>query len=147
MGREIRRVPKDWVHPKQNPTDYYQPLHDQSYKDAANEWLSGCIAWSNNTHPDLVTDPSLKEDFPFWWEYDDSPPDKCYYRPEWASEPTAYQVYETVTEGTPISPVLETIEQVKEWLVQEGYSEDTASRFIEDGYLPSLSGSRVFEED
>ena len=43
MGREIRRVPKGWEHPRDEGGKYI-PMFDQSYDDAAKEWLEGLMA-------------------------------------------------------------------------------------------------------
>ncbi len=41
--------------------------------------------------------------------------------PDWdESEKTHYQMYEIVTEGTPISPPMETLESLAQWLVENG---------------------------
>lgn len=37
MGRELRRVPQNWEHPKEN--DKYVPIHNEFYGDAFSEWL------------------------------------------------------------------------------------------------------------
>jgi len=68
MGREVRRVPKDWEHPVEG--GQYKPLY-------AGE----------------MPDP----------HYTDS---------------TYYQMYETTSEGTPISPVMDRPENLASWLVE-----------------------------
>ena len=61
---------------------------------------------------------------------------------EW--EPTeppvgdGYQLWETVSEGSPISPVFPTEEKFVEYLVREdGYSEGAAKSFVKTGWVPS----------
>jgi len=49
-----------------------------------------------------------------------------------------WQVWETVSEGSPISPVFETSDALVTWLVSEGYSHAAASRFVEGGWAPSM---------
>lgn len=138
MGREIRRVSKGWEHPR-DEHGHYKPLYDDDYEAQAQEWLKNCAEWEAGTHPDLVEDPELKQRIAHFWEWDGSPPDPEYYRPAWKPEEmTHYQMYENVSEGTPVSPVFETLEELKQWLIREGYSEKAASAFCESGYAPSL---------
>jgi hypothetical protein len=42
MGREIRRVPSDWVHPKGCKYDAsrHKPLHNKTYKMACEEYIN-----------------------------------------------------------------------------------------------------------
>jgi hypothetical protein len=53
-------------------------------------------------------------------------------------ERPAYQVYEDVTEGTPISPVLAGEAELKSWLGQQGYSARAIENFVRLGSAPSL---------
>lgn len=65
-------------------------------------------------------------------------------------EATHFQVYETVSEGTPVSPVLASLEEVKQWCIEQGYSEAAAQFFIENGSaftFVSVDGSRELMED
>jgi hypothetical protein len=48
-----------------------------------------------------------------------------------------YQVYETVTEGTPVSPVFANREELLRWLISQGHSETAANDFIDDGWAPT----------
>jgi len=60
-----------------------------------------------------------------------------------------YQLWETVTEGSPISPVLATADAMISWLVKEGYSFEAASQFVnEDGWAPSMviTGGKVYND-
>lgn len=130
MGREIRRVPEGWEHPtKQNGGD--QPMFDESYKEAAEEWLNNCNQWSRGEHEDQPA--SCK----YYWEWAGTPPDEDYYREEFKTEPTHYQVYETVSEGTPTSPVFKDLIDLQAWLIKEGHSESAAENFTKSGYVPS----------
>jgi hypothetical protein len=49
-----------------------------------------------------------------------------------------YQVWETVSEGSPISPVFETSEACVTWLISEGYSRSAAEAFVKQGWVPSM---------
>ncbi len=100
MGREIRRVPPDWEHPKNVGVVFrpgvgysmeviFRPLFDEPFEDA-------------------VTRSRIEND---------NPRDPDHYRPAWTdAEATAYQLYETTSEGTPMSPVRATREEMIEWL-------------------------------
>lgn len=44
MGRQVRKVPANWEHPKKEDGSF-QPMYDQSYKEAAEEWVEGFIKW------------------------------------------------------------------------------------------------------
>lgn len=49
-----------------------------------------------------------------------------------------WQVWETVSEGSPISPVFATDEELVNWLISEGYSEGAAEQFAKSGWVPSM---------
>lgn len=51
---------------------------------------------------------------------------------------TAYQVYENVSEGTPVSPDFPTLEALNAWLTKQGLSPEQAQAFVEDGHAPSF---------
>jgi hypothetical protein len=121
MGREIRRVPPDWKHPTRNNGSGLQPLFDKAYEPAAKEWAEACALWERGEHPDQLLYPDQSVSCKHWWEWDGNPPDKEYCRPDWPAETiTAYQVYETVSEGTPVSPVFATEEEMITWLAEVG---------------------------
>ena len=119
MGREIRRVPPGWNHPRKE-NGRYQPMYDRSFSEEAKQWVADCIAWNDGTHPDCE---KHKANFPFWWQWHGNPPDGEYYRPEWTNEErTHYQMYQCTSEGTPISPVFATPEEVARWCADNGAS-------------------------
>jgi hypothetical protein len=123
MGREIRRVPPTWEHPK-NYQGHYQPLYDRPWRDAMQEWFS-----------------DYGDEWQTWTDKEDieGPPDPEYYRPVWSEEPTAYQMYETVSEGTPVSPVFLTVDKLRTWLLEQGYSEKATDQFIKLGFAFSFA--------
>jgi len=51
---------------------------------------------------------------------------------------TAFQIYENVSEGTPVSPVFDTAEALAQWLGQEGWQEEDIDSLLEGGHAPSL---------
>lgn len=153
MGREIRRVPKDWEHPRDEDGDFI-PLFDETYKSVADKWVADCILWSQGKHEGQQNDKDW--DGCYFWEYEVDPPDPGSYRPEYKSEPTHYQVYETVSEGTPVSPAFPTEEDLIEYLYLHGDdwaksrgqrppSREAATQFVKSGYAPSMtvSGGKI----
>jgi hypothetical protein len=106
MGREIRKVPENWEHPKVSEKKY-QPMFDVFYGDALKEWLENHNKWEDGSHDDLLRDPELKEDYPFYAMYGGNAPDVDYYQTVKYKEEelTHIQLYENTSEGTPISPV------------------------------------------
>jgi hypothetical protein len=113
MGREVRKVPADWQHPK-NERGHYQPLFDGSaYERRKKEWL------------DTLAEKGLQETL----EYHGNPPNTDDYMPVWTEEEkTHLMMYEDTTEGTPISPAFKTPEELARWL-----ADSNASAFGSDG--------------
>ena len=142
MGREIRKVPADWHHPTDDRRQGYQPLHDQSFAEAAAEWKAEFAKWEAGERPAYCTGESRDVEF---WEYWGAPPERDYYRPDWPeASRTHFQIYETVSEGTPISPPCATIEELAQWYADNGdpvYGHVTyehALAFVTRGSAPSL---------
>lgn len=138
MGREIRRVPENWEHPKRKRFDFrtgqevesYRPMHDQDYESALSEWLKEYKLWKAGQHPSQTKYPDFANQA--YWEYAGGPSDPEYYRPAWSpKEMTHYQIYETVSEGTPVSPIFKDKADLVQWLIDQGYSEQAASGFAE----------------
>lgn len=150
MGREVRRVPATWEHPK----DYrgeHKPLYEGDFLALSREWMDNAIAWENGTHPDAAEN---KAEHPFFWQWDGGPPDAEDYMPNWPeSERTHWQMYENVSEGTPISPVMESPEALARWLADNNASAsgsmaanyDAWLRVCHGGYAPSMviTGGRM----
>lgn len=145
MSREIRRVPPDWEHPRYTADTVfghhkigdYLRLHNARYVDRAREYLKNYDLWIAGQHPDQAgADPT---DLHALHEEVGYPPDPNYYREdEWTdAEATAYQIYETVSEGTPVSPVFPTQADMRAWLLTQGYTERAADGFIQLGWVPS----------
>ena len=154
MGREIRRVPPNWEHPRytkdnaryQNWVGNYIGMHDDDYDSAAQEWLEQFDLWRAGKHPSQHGE--YASDSKYYWEYD-TPPDPESYRPAFTEEPTWYQVYETVSEGTPVTPPFATQDELIDYLVNVGemagtqynrkHSREAATKFVKDtGYVPSM---------
>lgn len=152
MGREIRRVPPNWQHPKTKRPNYqigrmeecYQPLHDDDVETAFKTWLEGWAKWPQ----DEECDPA--NPYRSFCEWNGEPPDPEYYRPAWKDEEaTWYQVYETVSEGTPVTPPFATKEELVDYLVASGdfwdqkrgdggWKRENAEKFVEAGSACSM---------
>ena len=111
MGREIRMVPPNWEHPKGDNSGY-QSLYDEDYPSAVKEWKEGYALWEAGTHPD-------QEDYEYW-DWMGMPPDEVMYRPAFIEDATWFQIYETVSEGTPVSPPFKTKPELVDYLVEHG---------------------------
>lgn len=136
MGREIRRVQAGWEHPK-DERGRYRPLYDCAYATEAQEWLDNANAWARGEHEDQKK--GYGKTCRFYWEYAGTPPNEDYYRPAWTDEErTHVQMYETVSEGTPVSPVFASREALADWLVTQGHSRDAADAFAKGGWAPSF---------
>lgn len=104
MGREVRKVRKDWQHPKDERGNY-KPLLD-GYAADLEKFMR------------LSQDKGLQEDVEYM-----GCPDKENYMPDWSEEETTHlMMYETTSEGTPISPAFETAEELARWLTDNGAS-------------------------
>jgi len=108
MGREVRRVPANWQHPKDEMTGRYKPLFDGfRYADAAKEFM------------DKVNAEGLQAAI----DWCGQAPDQNDYMPNWTErEMTHYMMYEDTSEGTPISPAFSTPEELARWLTDTGAS-------------------------
>lgn len=169
MSTELRRVPKDWQHPSDHrdadryesklayvPPPFYRwrPLLDKDWATAEREWWRDRIAHAVKRAlyylPSLFgwLEPPSEVCWP--WTLEDHPrPRYLDYRPRWQKrERTHYQLYEDVSEGTPISPVCATVDELVEWCAAQtkevwvgtqGMTRAEWQRFFERGGY-SMSG-------
>lgn len=150
MGREIRRVPPDWQHPT-NSRGHERPLHDRTFDEAIQQYRKDKAEWDapgNETRREY--EAKIGKACPFE-DWGGDPPNPDYYRPAWPEgSDTAWQIYETVSEGTPISPVFTTREALIEYLTTDGggmgiggvpmrLSRQAAERFVEAAWSPSMT--------
>ena len=126
MSREVRRVPANWEHPK-NENGHHIPMHEHF----------------------PYNEEEIAEGLRDGWLDNDPPNYGCDVMPQWSgSERTHYQMYESVTEGTPISPVMETPEALAHWLADNEASDGPYATATYDQWLAmikvgSLAGSFV----
>lgn len=151
MGREVRRVPADWQHPKEKKPDWrngrmvecYKPLFPgERYQSSVDEWDNGCAKWKRGEFPDYADETNKKMAYEQWAG---QRPHKDDYMPDWPAEQrTHLMMYEDTSEGTPISPAFETPEELALWLVDNNASacgNDGASyegwlRIAQGGWAP-----------
>lgn len=132
MGRELRRVPANWEHPK-DKNGHFIPLFRGYFKEHAANWDWEAKQWNKGFYVRNFVFSLLIEDQDLWpkgpdqtgtyEEWAGSRPEEHNYMPDWPeAERTHYQMYETATEGTPISPVMETPEALARWLADNNAS-------------------------
>jgi hypothetical protein len=116
MGREVRRVPKDWQHPRDD-SGRFIPMYDGDQETACREWFVACMNWT------------LRADHPadeWYWHYAHPPEDfgerACHMFEHPRDDLTHFMMYESTSEGTPISPAFETAEELARWLADTGAS-------------------------
>lgn len=147
MGREVRQVPANWGHPK-GIDGYYIPLYGESLSKAQTRWDLGNAKWAEGLRKDSEGGwiPLGDTGCQTYSEYAGKRPIFSDYVPDWPdSERTHYQMYETCSEGTPISPVMETPEALARWLADNeasAFGRQTASykawlRVCQGGYACS----------
>lgn len=151
MGRVIRRVPPNWEHPKEDRYGRidYRPMFDESYEDAIAEWIENHRLWEEGKHPHQE-DAETRAKYRYYAEWAGNPPSVDSYRPKWVDgEATWYQVYETVSEGTPVTPPFATQDELIAYLATYGdewdqrrtdraWSVESATNFVKGtGWRPS----------
>lgn len=168
-------VPPNWDHPKEQMRDGrtdYRPMYSRRFDDDVAEWKDGYAKWEAGLRPgkngwqpkaewdfaDIYADSPNQE----WWEYHGLPPvDRNMYRPWTDDEATWYQVWETVSEGTPVTPPFPTKAGLVDYLVANGdfwdqkrredkargrfvgmncdpWGREQAEAFVNSGWAPSL---------
>jgi len=154
MSRQIRRVPPHWVHPQDG--NGYLPMKDKTFKQACAEWIAGFESWNRGERPHYFEADNWPVDMQYW-EYHTNPPDRRVYRTYEDSEASWYQLYEEVTEGTPVTPPFETLEELANYLAEHGdfwdqirhkegrlnappgWGRERAEAFVREGWAPSLA--------
>jgi len=159
MGIELRKVPADWKHP--TDSDYssrgrgsslaysaprnekWRCLHmEQSWAQASREWwrerikkvLTVWLTYWPSVFGLMEPPREIK-----YWSQEEAPDDKpehFYYRPNWRKRDlTHFQLYETVSEGTPISPVMPSLESLAEWCAAQSREVWVNTRMDKAGWM------------
>ena len=160
MGREIRKVPKNWKHPTKNRYSYdknFIPLMDNYvrslgyYKESVDDFIKYMTEiiekGKTKVYDKVWEDP--KQLYEYLIEDGQmNPPDVNDYMPsgEW------YQLYEDVSEGTPLSPPFETPKELVEWLTNNKdywdsqWTKEQAEAMVKDEYSPSMvvTGGKLY---
>ena len=126
MGRELRRVVPNWEHPKERKysewtrsvDDVYKPLYDGAvYARRVAEYKQECAEWDAGKR---YEDPEYSM-LEFWDYYGPPPMQEDFSMPLAADDSrTWYQLYETVSEGTPVSPAFDTVDELARYLTDNG---------------------------
>lgn len=158
MGREIRKVPPGWEHPRKEDGNY-QEMYDQDYETIAKEYETEFLSWCKGLHETQIKEQTLEPyGYKYFWDYS-SPPNEEYYRPKFTEEATHIQIYQNVGEGSPVSPVFADKPEMIEWLVENGYSREAAEGFAksewamsgmyseESGYVKDIEACAYFKKD
>lgn len=99
MSREVRMVKAGWEHPK-NHIGHYDALN-ADYKKTLEEFEKKAKELGMGEALDYFGGGPLSEEYMPHWEEE---------------EKTHYMMYETCTEGTPISPSFDSPEKLAKWL-------------------------------
>jgi hypothetical protein len=154
MGRELRKVPANWQHPKKDNGEYY-PMFDEYYGDALEEWIKENEQWEDGTHSDLIDKPELKEIYPFYAMWGGNPPDVEYYQTKkyLPEELTHIQLYQNTSEGTPISPIFKSdeLEKLCEWAAENcttfanlKATKEEWFKMLSDDFVFAKQGNSIF---
>ena len=147
MGREVRRVPADWKHPEGKQG--YVPIEEgdfesdlKNWKEEYDKWNEGYMKdWDNKTHKDVWVKRTGNALTDAYYEWFGKRPEKEDYMPQWTEEEaTHYQMYETVSEGTPISPVMASPEELARWLTDNDANASGRMTASYEGWLRVCKG-------
>lgn len=127
MSREVRKVPASWEHPREQGRTSFCPLFDGStYEQKVTAWDEGASKWARGEFDEYADDSDKALPYENWAG---PRPDPAGYMPIWPeSERTHFMMYETTTEGTPISPAFDNLEDLARWLAENetAYGNETA---------------------
>src|SRR5690606_21684836 len=115
------------------------PLLDCSFAAATEEWDQENASWSKGEHAEQVACPEWAG--AAFEEWHGTRPDSSCYMPDWpSSERTHYQMYETISEGTPISTVKESPEALARWLADNHANAGAGSTASYEAWLRVCRG-------
>ncbi len=124
MSREVRRVPLDWQHPRE--IDPYAARRRQMIE--LSRALGGQPVESRPSRllgPDERFVPLLPRSILAYYEAGEEPRSEDTLMPDWSDRTDlGWCLYETVTEGTPVTPVFATAEELVEYLATVGQDHD-----------------------
>lgn len=104
-------VPPGWEHPR-NDEGRYKPLYEGDGFKALEKWMRGYLKWQRKPESDCT-----------YSEWCGAPPDPDDYMGRFPKgTATHFMMYETCSEGTPLSPPCATAEDLARWLATTGAS-------------------------
>lgn len=149
MGREVRLVPPNWQHPRCDRGDL-QPMYRGPFSKVFTQWLEDFDRirrgdLSETERECYAGEIPLAE----WLKDEGSPLDPAYYTPWEPKDATWFQVWETVSEGTPVTPAFATASELIDYLVEggddwdrrrgrRGYTRAQAEAFVDVGSAPTM---------
>ena len=144
MGREVRKVPANWQHPKNAEGDYI-PLLGGDYEADAAQWKEEYEQWKRGFRRGYSGEEWVEKDSEQnamrFTEWCGTPPNPDDYMPQWPEEfRTHFMMYEDTSEGTPISPAFATAEELARWLVDNNASAFGLMGASYEGWLRVCNG-------
>lgn len=137
MGREIRRVNPNHEHPKDQAGDYISLFDGNDFDQMVQYYQDDLKGWETKPHgTEETAEASLG-----------SPPAKKDYTKPISCDPEKawYQMYQTVSEGTPCTPPFATKNELIHYLATEmtfwgegPYTLEQATAFVEQEWAPSF---------
>ena len=123
MGREVRKVPKNYKHPT-NSEGSYMPQCEEAYEEAVKNWVQRRQKWIEGYREKIIDKEwqwvkNDKEDVynKYFEDYEREYPNSRYYMQQFLEkEKTHYMMFETCSEGTPLSPACATKKELAQWL-------------------------------
>lgn len=150
MGREVRRVSEFWKHPRSESTGLYVPLHGHPYSQELRDWETERAQWDSGSTDGFMAKDRIayKRNGGMFSDWHGRHPDPDEHMPEWPeAEQTHCQMYESTSEGTPVSPVMDTPEELARWCADNKVSTFGTGSFAtyeqwlavcRDGFAPSF---------
>lgn len=141
MGREIRKVPANWNHPKYTEHDAPHPSRIGNYRGLLENYQRALDDFAKS-----IQEKGLSEAI----EWHCGGPLKDDYVDFEGQTADWFQVYETVSKGTPVTPPFATEDELVDYLATYGdfwdqsrgdgpWRRENAERFVKGhGFAPSL---------
>ena len=140
MSQEIRRVPPNWEHPVDD-NGQYKPIMGSSYKQHLEWWQEEKTHWDAGDHYYQRRAPDEAAQYSSYEEFQEPPdPEDTSYWPVFDEEPTWYQLYQTISEGTPLTPPFPTKQELADHMVRTGYgTREQVTAFVDAEWAPTFA--------
>lgn len=147
MGKEIRRIPCWWQHPRDDEGNYL-PVIDRTYDEALADYRYAERLWEQGRHPSQLEWPE-QTGGQSYRDWEGCPPDPRFYRREsWTEDDaTCVALYETISEGTPISPTFPSLTDLYVWMLDNGYTKADVADLERVGSLPTMVAYKLGAAD